>query len=389
VPIAQDPPQSPPAQSDSRLERAGVRFLQSLARERKPVALDALHVLNEDERHALMAIERAAIARAALAGALSGLVCAIPVILLAPIARGAPFGAHATYWSIVVGVTIAASVLEIAFLYWDGLRAVQRLAHAAGMDLADPMLEQDKTSALWALARAALEAPNPPDAVPGVDPMREASRARVVAASLLYKLKVTISGFLVKALVRRALGRAATRTVLELVAVPVTALWDALVCWLIVREARLRVIGPSAAVEFTAIILPDASARSAPCRAACLRAIGAAAVRSEDLHPNLVALLREVRRVTAREGELVESIDDSALFLRELAALSPDEQTVVLRMLATASIIDGRLARDETRLLQEAFSSAGRTLELSSIEALRRAFVSGDAIPPARLEAIQ
>ncbi len=367
----------------SRLELAGVRFLRSLAAQKRAVAQDELHVLNADERRELRSIERLAIARAATAGALSGLVCAIPVIVMQPLTAASSRGEFARYWGIVVGVTIVASVLEIAFLYWDGLRAVQRLAHAAGMDLADPAFEHDTTSALWALARAALEAPNPPDAVPGVDPMREASKARVFAASILYKLKVTISGFLVKALVRRALGRAATRSVLELVAVPVTAVWDAIVCWLIVREARLRVLGPSAANEFVSIVAPEPSALSEPCKQCCVRAIGAAAVRSEDLHPNLVALLKTTQR--ALSVSETDAVDDSQRFLSAIAALSPSEQTVALRMLATASIIDGRLARDERRLLEEAFARCGRALDVSVIEALRRAFVSGQQIPPQRL----
>ena len=373
--------------SASRLELAGVRYLRSLAAARRAVAQDELHILNDNERRALRVIERNAIARAAAAGALSGLLCAIPAIVMAPLTAASARGDVIRYWSVVVGVTIVASVLEIAFLYWDGLRSVQMLAHAAGMDLADPALEHDPTSALWALARAALEAPNPPNAVPGVDPMREASKLRVLVGSLLYKLKVTISGFLAKALVRRAMGRAATRSVLELVAVPVTAVWDAVVCWLIVREARLRVLGPSAANEFAQIVAPEPNALSIACRACCLRAIGAAAVRSEDLHPNLVALLKTTQRQLAVES--VEAIDDSQRCLTELAALSPHEPTVALRMLATASIIDGRLAREEQRLLREAFARAGRALDVASIEALRRAFVSGDAIPPAKLLAIR
>ncbi len=373
----------------SRLELAGVRFLRSLAAQKRAVAQDELHILNADERRALRQIERSAIARAAAAGALSGLVCAIPAIVMTPVAATAPHGDLVRYWGVIIGVTIVASVLEIAFLYWDGLRAVQRLAHAAGMDLADPALEHDTTSALWALARAALEAPNPPNAVPGVDPLREASKTRVFVASVLYKLKVTISGFLAKALVRRAMGRAATRSVLELVAVPVTAVWDAVVCWLIVREARLRVLGPSAANEFTNIVAPAPSALSERCRECCLRAIGAAAVRSEDLHPNLVALLKTAQRALVTSADAsVESIDDSQRFLSLIAELARDEQTIVLRMLATASIIDGRLAREEKRLLEEAFARCGRSVELSAIEALRRAFVSGDAIPPSRIEAI-
>jgi hypothetical protein len=389
VTAREQPPTStaPATAKGSAIERLGVRYLRALAAKRPAVATDALHVLNADERRALRSIERWAIARAACAGALSGLVCAIPAIVLTPPAPGASTGAMASYWGPVVGVTVVASVLEIAFLYWDGLRAVHQLAHAAGMDLADATLESDDTSALWALARAALEAPNPPDAVPGVDPLREASRTRVLFASALYKLKVTLTGFLAKALVRRAMGRAATRSVLELIAVPVTALWDGVVCWLIVREARLRVIGPSAAEEFTGFILERPDALSAECKACCLRAIGAATVRSEDLHPNLVALLRAVQRATGAPA--VESIDDSARFLQSLAALSREEQTIALRVLATASIIDGRLAREETRLLREAFARCDRALDLDVIESLRQAFVSGDAIERERIDAVR
>ncbi|MFO0557922.1 MAG: hypothetical protein U0269_07870 [Polyangiales bacterium] len=385
--MSTDPASAPsPPPSASRLEAAGVRFLRSLAAQKRAVAQDELHVLNADERQQLRAIERSAIASAAAAGAISGLVCAIPAIVMTPLGPASTHSEAARYWGIIAGVTIVASVLEIAYLYWDGLRAVQKLAFAAGMDLADPALEHDQTSALWALARAALEAPNPPNAVPGVDPLREASKARVLVASLLYKLKVTISGFVAKALVRRALGRAATRSVLELVAVPVTAVWDALVCWLIVREAKLRVLGPSAAVEFVAIVAGDPSL-SDDCKQCCVRAIGAAAVRSEDLHPNLVALLKTTQR--ALSVGAVDGIDDSQRFLGSIEKLSKGEQTAALRMLATASIIDGRLAREERRLLEEAFARCGRSFDPRAIERLRRAFVSGDAIPPERLHAIE
>ena len=328
-----------------------------------------------------------AIARAALAGGLSGLACAIPAIVMTTPPAHSPISSHLAYYGVLVLVIILASIIEIAYLYWDGLRAVHQLAHAAGMDLADPTFTEDSTSALWALARAALESPNPPNAVPGMDPLREASKLRVLVATTLYKLKVTISGFLAKVILRRLLGRAATRTVLELLAVPVTAIWDALVCWLIVREARLRVIGPSAAYEFCALILKEPDTLSVQTKRCALRAIGSAAVRSEDLHPNLVALLQAVR---ARLGlDTIESIDDSQRFLREIALLAKHEQTIVLRVLAAASIIDGRLARDERELLVQTWTTCARPFDGATIERLRRNFVSGDAIRAQDLEAIQ
>jgi hypothetical protein len=365
----------------------GAKYLAQLASKSRAVAQDELHILNENERRALLQIERRTVGRAALAGALSGLVCALPAILMtAPIAH-APVAHMLRYYGVLVGVIVLASIVEIAFLYWDSLRSVHQLAHAAGLDLSDPALAQNNTSALWALARAALESPNPPDAVPGVDPLREASKWRVFAATTLYKLKVTISGFLAKVLVRRLLGRAATRTVLELLAVPVTAVWDAVVAWLVVREARLRVLGPSAAHEFADLLLADGAQLSHALKQCCVRAVGSAAVRSEDLHPNLVALLQAViRRVSIDE---VHSIDDSFRFLRELGELPADEQTIALRVLAAASIIDGRLAREELTLLQEAWAKCGRTLDRATIDRLRKNFVSGDPIRRQDLEAIR
>ena len=60
----------------SRLERMGVQYLARLASKTKAIPQDELHILNENERRELRRIERGAIARAALAGGLSGLACA-------------------------------------------------------------------------------------------------------------------------------------------------------------------------------------------------------------------------------------------------------------------------------------------------------------------------
>jgi hypothetical protein len=382
-PIAASSNPTPATPKGSRIEVYGARYLRALASRERAVAADAVHVLNDDERRALSAIERGAIVRAGIAGALSGVACAIPAILLPPVAAGADFAAHARHWGIIGGITVVASVLEIVWLYWDGLRAVHALAHAAGLDLAAHD-DDDPSSVVWALARAALELPNPPDGVVGLDPMREASKLKLVVASTVYKLKVALTGFVLKALVRRALGRAATRAVLELIAAPVTAIWDAVVCGLIVREAKLRVLGPSAAMEFVAMLLPEKPSEALA--ESALRAVGAAIVRTEDLHPNHVALLRTLRTALGREAP--DGVDDSARFLTSLKALTPDEQVIVLRVLATASIIDGQLARAEARLLDEAFVACGRRYDRAVIEQLRKAFVSGDPIPRSRVEAI-
>ena len=209
-----------------------------------------------------------------------------------------------------------------------------------------------------------------------------------------------MTNFAVKALVRRMLGRAFVRTWLPFVAVPITAAWNAWVCFLIMREARIRAMGPSAAHEMTAHVFDAAPPLSDDGRAAAVGAVASSIVRTEDLHPNLVALLRAVaKRVGVGADELAD-LDDTQGFLARLAALDRGEQDVVLRILAMASIIDGRLTRRERRLLVEARSATTRgagdradrvrpaSAYLENVERLRRAFVAGDPIGKEHFETL-
>ena len=110
-------------------------------------------------------------------------------------------------------------------------------------------------------------------------------------------------------------------------------------------------------------------------------------VRTQDLHPILVALLEVARERLGAETPF--ELDDPKHFLREIAQLAAPEQTRALRMLAIASVIDGRLARAERRLLNEAFAACGRRSNLAAVEHLRRAFTSGEAITAEAFDAIE
>lgn len=375
------------ASEEPLLVRVGIRYLKGFARGKKPVAADAIHLLNPDERRALKNIERGAIARAALAGALSSLTSAtVEVVITRPILgnhpRDATLGEQVRFYAILGGATVVASIIEILFLYWDGLRSVHRLAFEAGLDLF-PEAEDEKSAVAVAMARAALELPNPIDELFGVNPRREASRLRLVFASLIYKAKVSVTNFLVKMLVRRSIGRAVVRSWLPFVAVPFTAAWNGIVSWTILREARIRAMGPSAASEMLDIVFAaHAGTLEQSTRACVVRAVASSIVRTEDLHPNLVALLGEItRRADVRD----EGIDDTRAFLARLHDLNRAAQTCVLRVLAIASIIDGRLTRNEKRLFVEAQTACGRAPDLRALERLRRAFVAGDPLEPSAI----
>jgi hypothetical protein len=373
-------PASPPL-----LERLGGSYLRA-GKEAAEMADDPIHVLNPTERAGLLRVTRGAVFRAALAGVLNAIATGLGEIYarqhLGHMPEHATLTQQLKYYGVYGVAAIVFAVLEIAYLYWDGLRAVRKLSLVAGLSLD----AEENSEVALALARAALELPNPPEAVLGVDPHREASKLQLVVASLVYKLKISVTNFLFKSLLQRALGRFATRHLLAFSAIPINALWNGLVCWAVLREARIRVMGPSAAIEMLDAALEHEPAPSAPLVAAIHHAVGSAIVRTRELHPNHVAMLRAVR---ARLGEPQEGLelDDSRAFLTALPRLAEAERRVVLRVLAAAAILDGRLVRSEKLLLSQAYAAAGTSLGLEHVEKLRRAFVAGDVIPRDELRA--
>lgn len=361
------------------LERWGGRFLQSgnLSPEQSD---DPIHVLNAVERAGLLRVTRGAVLRASLAGALNasatGLGAVFAARLLGPKPEHATLLQTVSYWGSFGGLALFAAVLEIGYLYWDGLRSVRALSLVAGLQID----AHENMDVRFALARAALELPNAPDATFGVNPHREASRFQLATASLVYKLKVSVTNFMFKALIERALGRLATRTLLAFTAIPINAIWNALVCWFVLREARIRVMGPSAASQMLDVIFRSEAAPSEALITALHRALGAAVVRTSELHPNHLALMHALRTRVGEPRSGVE-VDDSHAFLASLTELTLLERRTVLRLLAVAAILDGRLVKRERRLLAEAYAAAAITPAMDHVERLRRAFVAGDPIP--------
>jgi hypothetical protein len=374
----------------------GVRYFEARSSKvQKVEAVDAIHFLNAQERAAMLRVQAGAIFRAFMAGAISGSISAGAEVFANPLL---PDGASAfsraglEYWAILGGATLVASVAEILFLYWDTLRSVHQLATVAGLELFGRDAETDTADAALAdaLARAALELPNPVDQRMGVDPHRESKKWRLVAASVAYKAKVGVTNFVVKLLVRRLLGRVAVRGVLgalvPFVAVPVTAAWNAVVTWLVLKEARVRAMGPSAIDELIGLVFGEVPTLSDAGKLATVRAVASAIVRTQDLHPNLVRLLSVV---SARAGATgAAELDDVGAFLASLHVLVPAERKLALQVLAVACIVDGRLTSREESLWEEAVAASERRVEVDGLERLRRAFVAGDALADDVLRAL-
>jgi hypothetical protein len=343
-----------------------------------PPPTDPIEVLTAEEQTALARIEWWAILWAAVAGALSATACALAAIY-APAMEHHPV----QHWALVLSAMGFATLVEITYLYWLSLRAVREMAKAAGLRV-HTSSELDEAVAL-ALARAALELPSPPYNLLDVDPHREASRLGLIAASLLYKAKIALTNFLLKAVVRSVMGRTVTRAMLEWVALPVTALWNALVMYQVLQEARLRVMGPSAALLLAEWILSQptgvqsAGPKATAKRRLVLQAIGTSIVANREAHPNVVALSRRL----ALGAQLSREVDwgGRAGFLNDLRQADEEDRMAALRTLIAVAILDGKVTRREQRWLERCFESVGKLTPNALTKELRRRFVRGEGLP--------
>lgn len=363
---------------------------------------DAVHFLNPEERRALRRIEYWAVGRAALIGAVCAGFGALANIAAQPLlgedSANASWGAWAEFLTVTLLAALPLVALELSLIYWNAIDSVHQLAAAAGLplfrakeagqDVVGQEGEVDSEDEIFAavLARAALEIPNPPRPMFGIDPRREASRLRILMATMVYKAKVSLTKFVVRTLLTRVFGRAALRAWIPFVAIPITALWDALVCRRALREARLRAIGPSAAQELLGFVLAAHPEPSPALREALMRAIGTAVVRSRDFHPNLIELLDDLK---GRIGETAaEALDDVPRFIECLRRLAPDEQRSVLHALVIGCILDGRVRQGERAIMSRAFRVCGRAPPRIQVLVLQRALLSGDALEPRMLAAL-
>ena len=371
----------------SWMERFGMRYFAYRSRKIAPVEVsDEIHVLNAQERKALLRVQHNTIFRQSLAGAISAGISVLIGFMLWPRPGDwdaeLPWEEQIEYYAWLYGLSFFVTAIEIAYLYYDSLKSVHKLSTVAGLDLFP--VQGERQGVTVSLVRAALELPNPPDDLDGVNPRREISKIRVFISTMIYKLKATATNFVVKAVMRRVAGRSALRAAMEFVAVPVFAFWNGLIAYWVIRQARIRAMGPSAVVEFGKVIFPGALNYSEKAHAVAFQAIGSAIVRTVDLHPNLISFMEVTESYLGSPGEVV--LDDSSLYLDSLAQLRPEEQEFALKVLVLASILDGKLALREKKLLRQALETTGFQPSLQGIEDLKDSFVKGREIHPEELE---
>lgn len=331
----------------------------------EPQVLDEIHILNAEELKHLKRIEKWAVFRAGLAGAISAFFCSVFGIfayyyLEIDPNQIIPWNDFFRFWLLVGPVILFFTIIEFYYLYYDGLKSIAQIAYYAGLDL------RQENPYLLPLAEAALEIENKKQELLGINPLKKSNKPKLFFSKGLYKAKIILTNLFLKFLVSRIVGRVAIRGIFDLIAIPVTAFWDAWVCYNILKEARLRAIGPSAIQERIESYFPNPENLSEEFKSQVLRAVAYIIIATENLHPNLAYLVMQLHN-KLKPQNLEFPINEELLF-QNSHQLQKNELFIVAKIMAFAIIIDGKIASKEKKIFREFTQNANIFIRLEGLE---------------------
>lgn len=365
------------------VERQAAGYLQRRRRD--------THEIGDDQKGhgaSLRRIQHRAVIWAAVAGILSGGVIGGSELLLRTSVPGEleelGWREQLPYWAGFFVFAGIISGLEILYLYWNALRSIARVRRIAGSDAEE---SRHGELVVLGLARAGLEFPNPRVIIYGIDPYAHLPNWRLTAYSILYKLKVGVSSFALRVILRRVFGRMMVRSLIPLFAGPLYAVWNAIITWRIIGEARVRAAGPAAVDRIVACT--DGEGRRLSCRAVelILQGTGELVMRACDAHPNYVLLLARLMEDWEIEPQSIEP--DWPKHRKELHNLDEAEQDVVLEVLTLASLLGSKLGRPQEDFLRELYGECGGQLQRDALKRLRTKLMDTETIETKDLAAVR
>ncbi len=281
------------------------------------------------------------------------------------------------YYLLYGGAIIIMLFVEMAVLFWLGLKTVYSLACLTGHN------QPVKNSCLPVddavpniLARAALEVPDPVIHFLGIDPLKHLSKSKLFMVAFLYKAKVVLSSLAVKFLLIRIFGKGEARNAFSWIAIPITGIWDAFTIYKVAREARLRLFGNKLAAYIVNEMLTDEFiARLTPAaKEGAIRAIATMMVLAQNYHPNMLVLL--IRMTESFDIEEKCEYDSWEQFLELLNQVSQDERHFLMDLLSVSAAFDGQLSALEKHHLPEAFKEHTEVY-MRRTENLKNALLNG------------
>ncbi|MBS1933758.1 MAG: hypothetical protein JST96_07145, partial [Bacteroidetes bacterium] len=166
-------------------------------------------------------------AKGVFLSALTGLVLVWPTVFIDVMKQHEPWYIHYAWTS---GITILCVAIEFYLLFIIALKAVHEVSELINIHShKKDFLKTGPFNITNILARTALELPDPELHILGIDPFEKVSKKNLLILGLLYKLKIVITNFVAKFLLRTGFGETIEGISINYIALPVECFWNGVV----------------------------------------------------------------------------------------------------------------------------------------------------------------
>ena len=335
----------------SILEQLGIEYFEKLENKSSAQKDTLLEDIPSDK--VLEAISNVIVKNATIIAFLIGAIVTVPLVLF-EVAYYDKLSLYQFYlqYSIYGFISL---VIELILLYLLTLHSIYALLHLIGKY---PQVEDDLPEVYRVdriLIRSALELEEPILEFMGLDPKKKLSKSKMFFAALLYKLKVILSSFLAKKLLKAIIPRAGARSIIvPFVGVLIVAFWDAFVISRSIKDAKLRLFGYyfSKYLIEKVLLKKISDNRFLIDIEGAIRAIASIMVLSKSNHPNNLLLLVRLSKYINQDITQIDSIDAYKEYLNKL---NKKEQHYLKVLSTIAAILDGVVTKEEKEGLQEIY----------------------------------
>ena len=359
------------------IERKGLDFLRRTSRREE----NAVDVWSDKQIAEIRGIERRALWLAVITGAISGAIIAGLELGLSnwivDDMDTASWDELAPYWAAHLTSAGIITVIEIFYLYRLMLQSAARISSIGGLCLANN--REDDVIGIG-ISRAALDMPNPRTKIYGIDPYLRISRWKILLYTLAYRAKIGVTSIILRLLMRRILARMALRSFLPFIAIPLYAVWNGVICYWTLREARGRVAAPVAIRQMEERIKNEPAAFDQDEKRLLISLIAETIMRARDTHPNFLLILKRLFDLLGMDPNSLDHVCDWKECCERLAGLDTRKQTLALDVLQITVAMGGPPRRRQRKLVKEAFDTCGRTYDADVLKEVYVQFIRGQGI---------
>lgn len=336
-----------------------------------------LFLLNDDEIQLIRRKENIAIWTAAFIGAVGVILLYVPQYLLPqwfPVTNINLFNKSFALPIVMLVYTVILVIIEIMLLTFLNIWCAHEIAVATGFLNYQSKKENGKRNLLINIG---LEKKNKEILKYGIDPLQGINKKALLAWNFFFILKATLSNMLFKILIQRVLGRYAVKAVQDFAGIPVFAAWNAYGTKVILKEARVIIMGQNLIEEVCQRIKKDQQPDEG-FKDLLYDTLQYIAVSKRDFHQNHFILTKNLFDIYNIQPKVSHWLEEG--YYKKLHTAGKEEKEVCQLLIAIGFLLDGKLSITERLQIQELEKEGLLDIGADDIKKYQHDFLNGRGI---------